>query len=162
MPEKIDLIISDFDGVITDNRVWVDQDGTETVAAFRSDSVRIRDMRAAGIDVIILSSEINRVVEARAKKMGVEAIHGVALHEKGQVMQEVLAKKDIRAENVIFIGNDINDLPCFEIAGWAVAVADAYPEVIRAADFVLSKPGGHGALRELCDLILQQTNSKGF
>jgi N-acylneuraminate cytidylyltransferase len=162
MPEKIDLIISDFDGVITDNRVWVDQDGRETVAAFRSDSVRIRDMQAVGINVIILSSEANRVVEARAKKMGVEAIHGVALHEKGQVMQEVLAQKNIRAENVVFVGNDINDLPCFEIAGWAVAVADAYPEVIRAADFVLTKPGGHGALRELCDLILQQTSPKGF
>ena len=162
MPQKIELIISDFDGVITDNRVWVDQDGRETVAAFRSDSVRVRDMRAIGIEVIILSSEVNRVVEARAKKMGVEAIHGVALHEKGQVMQEVLAQKNIRAENVVFIGNDINDLPCFEIAGWAVAVADAYPEVIRAADFVLTKPGGHGALRELCDLILKQTNPKGF
>jgi N-acylneuraminate cytidylyltransferase len=157
MPERIDLVICDFDGVITDNRVWVDQDGRETVAAFRSDSVRIRELRAAGIEVIILSSEVNRVVEARAKKMGVEAIHGVALHEKGQVMQEVLAQKNIRAENVVFIGNDINDLPCFEIAGWAVAVADAYPEVIRAADFVLIKPGGHGALRELCDLILKQS-----
>jgi N-acylneuraminate cytidylyltransferase len=155
MPQKIDLIISDFDGVITDNRVWVDQDGRETVAAFRSDSVRIRDLREVGIDVVILSSEVNRVVEARAKKMGVEAIHGVALHEKGQVLQEVLAQKNIRAENVVFIGNDINDLPCFEVAGWAVAVADAYPEVIHAADFVLTKPGGHGALRELCDLILK-------
>jgi N-acylneuraminate cytidylyltransferase len=159
MPEKIDLIISDFDGVITDNRVWVDQDGREMVAAFRSDSVRVRDMRAAGIEVLILSSEVNRVVEARAKKMGVEAIHGVALHEKGQVMQEVLAQKNIRAEHVVFIGNDINDLPCFEIAGWAVAVADAFPEVLRAADFVLTRPGGHGALRELCDLILKERSN---
>jgi N-acylneuraminate cytidylyltransferase len=103
---------------------------------------------------MILSSEPNRVVEARARKMGVEAIHGVGLHEKGRAMREVLEQKNIKAENVIFIGNDINDLPCFEIAGWAVAVADAYPEVIRAADHVLSKPGGHGALRELCDLLL--------
>jgi N-acylneuraminate cytidylyltransferase len=157
IPEKIDLILSDFDGVITDNRVWVNQDGTETIAAFRSDSVRVRELRKVGIDVIILSSEVNRVVEARAKKMGVEAIHGVALHEKGQVMQEILRQKNIKAENVVFIGNDINDLPCFEIAGWSVAVADAYPEVIHAADFVLTKPGGHGALRELCDLILKKS-----
>jgi N-acylneuraminate cytidylyltransferase len=69
-------------------------------------------------------------------------------------MREVLAQKNIAAENVVYVGNDLNDLPCFEIAGWSVAVADAYPELIRAADFVLSKPGGHGALRELCDLIL--------
>lgn len=155
MPEKIDLIICDFDGVITDNRVWVDQDGTETVAAYRSDSVRVKDLRAIGIDVMILSSEPNRVVEARARKMGVEAIHGIALDDKGRVMLEVLERKNIKAENVIFIGNDINDLPCFEVAGWSVAVADAYPEVIAAADHVLNKAGGHGALRELCDLILK-------
>ena len=154
-PAKIDLIICDFDGVITDNRVWVDKDGAETVAAYRSDSVRVKDMRAIGIDVMILSSEPNRVVEARARKMGVEAIHGIALHDKGRVMREVLEKKNIKAENVIYIGNDINDLPCFEVAGWSVAVADAYPEVIRAADYVLNKAGGHGALRELCDLLLQ-------
>ena len=162
MPEKIDLIMCDFDGVITDNRVWVDQDGTETVAAYRSDSVRIKDLRAIGIEVMILSSEPNRVVEARARKMGVEAIHGIALHDKGRVMREVLEQKNIKAENVIYVGNDINDLPCFEIAGWSVAVADAYPELIRVADHVLSRAGGHGALRELCDLILKKTDPKGF
>jgi N-acylneuraminate cytidylyltransferase len=94
-------------------------------------------------------------VQARAKKMGVEAIHNVGISDKGRAMREVLKKKKIHAEEVIYIGNDWNDLPCFEIAGWAVAVADAYPEVIRAADFVLSKPGGHGALRELCEMILK-------
>ncbi|HLO15420.1 MAG TPA: HAD hydrolase family protein, partial [Anaerolineales bacterium] len=156
MPKKIDLIICDFDGVLTDNRVWVDQDGTESVAAYRSDSIRLKELRALGIDVVILSSEQNRVVEARAKKMGVEAIHGIGLHEKGRVMREVLERKKIKAENVIYIGNDLNDLPCFENAGWAVAVADAYPDVIRAADFVLSKAGGRGTLRELCDLILKK------
>ncbi|HEX2990865.1 MAG TPA: HAD hydrolase family protein [Anaerolineales bacterium] len=158
MPEKIELVICDFDGVITDNRVWVDQDGTEMVAAYRSDSVRVKELRAIGIDVMILSSEPNRVVEARARKMGVEAIHGIALHDKGRVMREVLQQKNIQAENVIFIGNDINDLPCFEVAGWSVAVADAFPDVIRAADYVLRKPGGHGALREVCDLILNKEN----
>jgi YrbI family 3-deoxy-D-manno-octulosonate 8-phosphate phosphatase len=160
MPEKIDLVICDFDGVITDNRVWVDQDGTESVAAYRSDSIRIRELREQGIDVMIISSEPNRVVEARAKKMGVEAIHGVGLYEKGRVMREVLEQKNVPSENVIYIGNDLNDLPCFEIAGWSVAVADAYPDVIRSADFVLSKAGGHGALRELCDLILKQGSSR--
>ena len=155
MPEKIDLVICDFDGVITDNRVWVDQDGKESVAAYRSDSIRIRELREKGIEVLILSSEPNRVVEARAKKMGVKAIHGIGIYEKGRVMREILEQKNVRAENVIYVGNDLNDLPCFEIAGWSVAVADAYPDVIRAADFVLSKVGGHGVLRELCDLLLK-------
>ena len=157
MPERIDLILCDFDGVITDNRVWVDQDGTESVAAYRSDSVRVQELRAIGIEVMILSSEPNRVVEARARKIGVAAIHSIGLHDKGRVMREVLEQKKVKAENVIYLGNDINDLPCFEVAGWSVAVADAYPEVIRAADHILSKPGGHGALRELCDLILKNS-----
>jgi N-acylneuraminate cytidylyltransferase len=154
MPEKIDLVVSDFDGVITDNRVWVDQHGTEFVAAYRSDSIGVEALRTMGLDVMILSSEPNRVVEARARKMGIQVIHGVGIHDKGRVLREVLEQRNIKAENVIYVGNDLNDLPCFEVAGWAVAVADAYPEVIRAADFVLSKPGGHGALRELCDLLL--------
>jgi N-acylneuraminate cytidylyltransferase len=157
MPQKVQLVICDFDGVITDNRVWVDQDGREMVAAYRSDSPRVKDLRERGIEVMIISSEPNPVVLARAKKMGVEAIHNVGFQDKGRVMREVLAQKNIPAENVIYIGNDINDLPCFEIAGWSVAVADAYPEVIRAADYVLKLPGGHGALRELCDLILNTT-----
>ena len=159
MPTKVELIVCDFDGVITDNRVWVDQDGTEMVAAYRSDSIRIRELRAAGIEVLILSSEPNRVVEARARKMGVDAIHGVGIYEKGLAMLEVLRQKNILAENVVYLGNDLNDLPCFEIAGWSVAVADAYPQVIHAADFVLSKAGGHGALRELCDLILKNRSN---
>ncbi len=154
IPRKIELVICDFDGVLTDNRVWVDREGRESVAAFRSDSIRVKELRATGIEIMVLSSEVDPVVRARAQKMGVEAIHGVEVHDKGRVMREVLERKNIRRENVIYIGNDLNDLPCFEIAGWSVAVADAYPEVLRAADFVLSKAGGHGALRELIDLLL--------
>ncbi len=157
MPKNIQLIICDFDGVITDNKVWTDQDGREMVAAYRSDSPRISELRAKGIEVMILSSEPNPVVAARAKKMGVEAVHGVGLQDKGRVMREILAQKNIPAENVIYIGNDLNDLPCFEVASWSVAVADAFPEVIRAADYVLTKVGGQGALRELCDLILKNS-----
>jgi N-acylneuraminate cytidylyltransferase len=159
LPGKIELIVCDFDGVLTDNRVWTDQDGREMVAAFRSDSIRIKELRAIGMDVMILSSEVNPAVAARAKKMGVEAVQGIGLQDKGRALREILEQKNLRAENVVYVGNDLNDLSCFEIAGWSVAVADAYPEVIRAADYVLSKPGGYGVLRELCDLILKKRSS---
>jgi N-acylneuraminate cytidylyltransferase len=154
MPKTIQLIICDFDGVVTDNSVITDQDGKESVLASRSDSMHIKTLREQGIEMMILSSEPNNVVQARAKKMGLEAIHGVGMQDKGRVMREVLEKKNVKAENVIYVGNDLNDLPCFEVAGWSVAVADAYPEVIRAADFVLTKNGGHGAIRELCEKVL--------
>ena len=160
MPEKIKMIITDFDGVISDGRVWTDENGKETVAASRSDSMRIRQLRERGVEVMILSSEINNVVKARGEKMGIEAIHGLSLNGKGEALKKFLGEKHLDAAEIIYVGNDFNDLPCFEIAGWAVAVADAYPEVIRAADFVLSKPGGYGALRELCDLVLKKLEEK--
>ncbi|MEW6287186.1 MAG: acylneuraminate cytidylyltransferase [Chloroflexota bacterium] len=155
MPKRVELIVFDFDGVFTDNRVWTDQDGRESVAASRSDSIRFGELRAKGIELLILSSEPNPVVTARAKKIGVEVIQGIGLQDKGRVMREVLEQKKVKAENVVYVGNDLNDLPCFEVAGWAVAVADAYPEVIQAADYVLNRPGGHGAVRELCEVILK-------
>lgn len=156
MPKTVKMIICDFDGVVTDNLVLTDENGKETVSASRSDSMHIKTLREKGVEVMILSSEPNPVVMARAKKMGVEAIHGVGMQDKGRVMREVLEQKKVRAEDVIYIGNDLNDLPCFEVAGWSVAVADAYPEVQRAADFVLTKNGGRGAVRELCELVLNK------
>lgn len=160
LPETIKMIICDFDGVVTDNLVLTDENGKETVSASRSDSMHIKALRGMGVEVMILSSEPNPVVAARAKKMGVDAIHNVGMQDKGRVMQEVLEQKKIKAGNVIYLGNDLNDLPCFEIAGWSVAVADAYPEVLRAADCVLTKTGGHGAIRELCEIVLKQYSQK--
>ena len=155
IPKTIKMIICDFDGVVTDNLVITDQDGKESVVASRSDSMHIKRLRELGVEVMILSSEPNPVVMARAKKMGVEAMHGIGMQDKGRVMREVLDRKNVKAENVVYVGNDLNDLPCFEVAGWSVAVADAYPEVIRAADHVLTKTGGHGAIRELCEIVLK-------
>jgi hypothetical protein len=100
---------------------------------------------------------LHPLLEAREGLPLLIALGDDALVHLRVVMREVLAQKNIKAENVIYIGNDLNDLPCFEVAGWSVAVADAYPEVIRAADHVLTKAGGHGALRELCDLILKNS-----
>jgi YrbI family 3-deoxy-D-manno-octulosonate 8-phosphate phosphatase len=155
MPAHVTMIISDFDGVITDGRVWVDQQGHEMVVASRSDSMRIRELREHGIEVMILSSEINPVVKARAEKMGIQAIQGIDIRGKGLALTSFLQERKIDPATVVYIGNDINDLPCFERVGWAVAVADAYPEVRQAADHVLKTNGGYGALRELCDLILR-------
>ena len=76
------------------------------------------------------------------------------------ILKEILADRSVDPSRAVFLGNDLNDLPCFEIAGWAVAVADAYPEVLQAADYVLSKPGGHGAVRELCELVLKNIETR--
>jgi N-acylneuraminate cytidylyltransferase len=154
LPKNIKLLVLDFDGVVTDNRVWVNETGQEMIAANRGDSLIMGKLKQSGTEVVILSSEVNPVVAARARKMKVDAIHGVGLDDKRSVLENLLKERKIDPAQVVYIGNDINDLPCFEIVGWGVAVADAQPEVIRAADFVTVKTGGHGAVREICDLIL--------
>jgi N-acylneuraminate cytidylyltransferase len=154
MPDHVDLLVLDFDGVVTDNRVWVDENGHEMVAAYRSDSLIMRRLKQAGTDVMILSSEVNPVVAARARKMKVEAIHGVDQDDKSVVLKNFLETRKIDPAKVVYMGNDLNDLTSFALVGWAVAVANAQPEVLRAADFVTTKAGGHGAVREICDLIL--------
>jgi N-acylneuraminate cytidylyltransferase len=100
----------------------------------------------------VISKETNPVVAARCEKMKVPYLQSI--DDKEKVLNDLLAEKGIDPSQVVFIGNDVNDLPGFRVAGWSVAVADALPEVIREADYVLSKSGGHGAVRELCDLIL--------
>lgn len=154
MPANPRLLVLDFDGVLTDNRVWVSETGQEMIAANRGDSLIMGKLKNSGTDVIILSSEVNPVVAARARKMKVEAIQGVGLEDKRTVLENLLKERKFDPSQVIYVGNDINDLPCFDLVGWAVAVADAQPEVLRAADFVTAKNGGHGAVREVCDLII--------
>ena len=151
-PEKVRLIVLDFDGVVTDNRVWVDQDGREMVAANRSDSLWLNILREKGVQVLVISTETNPVVAARCRKMNVPYIQGEG--DKGTALKKLLKERDIDAGCAVYCGNDVNDLPCFPLVGWAVAVADSIPEVARQADYVLTQPGGHGAVRELCELIL--------
>jgi len=152
IPDKIGLLILDFDGVLTDNRVWVDQDGREMVTANRSDSLGINLLRQAGVETIVISKETNPVVAARCRKMNIPFIQGE--DDKETAIRKVMADRKINSAKAVYLGNDVNDLPCFPLVGWAVAVADAMPEVTRQADYVLTRPGGHGAVRELCDLIL--------
>ena len=154
MPQNPSLLVLDFDGVLTDNRVWVSETGQEMVAANRSDSLIMAKLKQSGTNVMILSSEVNPVVSARARKMNIEAIQGVGLDNKGAVLQSLLKERQIDPAQVIYIGNDLNDLPYFEQVGWSVAVADSQPEALRAADYVTHLPGGHGAVREICDLIM--------
>jgi YrbI family 3-deoxy-D-manno-octulosonate 8-phosphate phosphatase len=154
MPATIRLLVLDFDGVLTDNRVWVDQDGREMVAANRSDSLGISRLRQAGVETVVISMETNPVVAARCRKMNISWIQGE--NDKATALKKLLLERNVDASEAVFLGNDVNDLPCFALVGWAVAVADAMPEVTRQADFVLTRSGGQAAVRELCDLILEQ------
>ena len=152
LPQQVALVVFDFDGVMTDNRVWVDGTGHEFVAAYRSDSIGIQALMRAGIQTLVLSAETNPVVEARCQKIGMPFLQGI--RDKATALKQILAERNLDPQQVIYMGNDTNDLPCFPLVGCAVAPADAQPQVLRAADLILSRPGGHGAVRELCDLLL--------
>ena len=153
IPKNVELVVFDFDGVMTDDRVFVNQEGVEMVAANRRDGMGITLLHKAGIRMMVLSSEKNPVVQARCNKLKLPVIQGI--DEKAAVLSKYLLDNKISSETVIYVGNDINDLPCFPQVGCAFAVADAHPLALRQADIVLRHNGGHGAVRELCDLLLQ-------
>ncbi len=159
LPSNVRLVVFDFDGVMTDDRVWIDQDGCEQVVVSRSDGMGINLLRDAGIDAIVLSTETNPVVAARCKKLRLPYLQG--LKNKTEALQAEISQRQVEAAQVVYLGNDVNDIPCFPMVGCAVVVANAHPEARRQADLVLTRTGGDGAVRELCDLLLQQINKKG-
>lgn len=157
LPNHVRLVVFDFDGVMTDNRVWVDENGHELVAANRSDSLGIHLLtRKMEIELLVMSMEVNPVVSARCQKINLPVMQ--AVNDKAQALQQLIADRKLNPAEVVFMGNDVNDLPCFPLVGCSVVPADAEPEVLRAADLVLSRRGGHGAVRELCDLLMQSAS----
>lgn len=154
LPEQVELVVFDFDGVMTDNRVWVNEEGHEVVAANRSDSEGLAAMRKRGVQVIVLSKETNPVVTARCQKLKIPVIQGI--NDKPVVLRQYLEEHHFDPGHVVYVGNDVNDLPCFPVVSCAVAPVDAEPEILRQADLVLTRKGGHGAVREICDLIVQR------
>ncbi len=148
----VDALVTDFDGVHTDDRATVDSEGNETVTVSRADGAGIESLRRAGIPVLILSRETNPVVVARARKLGVEVRHGIL--DKASALAEWAEGAGVDLARSAYLGNDLRDLPAMALVGWPIAVADAHPVVLAAARLVLRRPGGFGAVRELADLIL--------
>ncbi|MFL5967758.1 MAG: KdsC family phosphatase [Gaiellaceae bacterium] len=146
---RVRLAIFDFDGVFTDNRVWVNERGEEMLAFTRSDGLGLRRLDAVGVRYLIVSTEPNPIVAARAAKLGAPCVHGV--DDKLAVVEE--RRGDVELDAVAYVGNDINDAECLRAVGLPVVPADAWPEVRSLARWVLSRPGGAGCVREFCDAV---------
>jgi N-acylneuraminate cytidylyltransferase len=149
---EIRLLVLDFDGVMTDNRVLIDQDGRETVWVHRGDGWGIARLREAGVPVVVISTETNPVVGARCRKLRIESVQGC--DDKLAALQEVARARDTEAGSIAYVGNDVNDLACLNWVGFPIAVADAEPEARRVAKRITNRPGGWGAVREVADWIL--------
>ncbi|MBF0817552.1 acylneuraminate cytidylyltransferase [Microbacterium paludicola] len=148
----VDAIVTDFDGVHTDDAVHVDTAGNESVRVLRGDGMGVSLLRKAGIPLLILSTETNGVVRARADKLRVPVIHG--LDDKATALREWAQQNGVNLSRTAYVGNDVNDLEAMALVGWPIAVADARPEVRAAARVVLSRAGGQGAVREVIDRVL--------
>lgn len=150
----IKLLAMDFDGVLTDNKVFIDEDGKETVICDRSDSLGIKMLKTEKkeIDIIVISKETSKVVKARCEKLHID--HLIGIDDKLEALKGIIEEKNLGFENVAYIGNDVNDIECIQNSGIGVAVADSLKHVLQVADIVTTKRGGHGAVREFCDMLL--------
>lgn len=148
---KIKLLALDFDGVLTDNTVIVDENGKESVICNRRDSLGIELLKKRGIDVIVISKETNKVVKVRCSKLKISCVFGV--DEKLSILKKEIEKRGLAPKEVCYIGNDINDLDCIKYVGLGVAVNDAFSQVKKKADLVTKRNGGEGAVREVIDKI---------
>jgi N-acylneuraminate cytidylyltransferase len=148
---KPKILFTDFDGCLTDDRVWLNQDGEEFVAANRKDGLAVRRLNNLGIQVVIASTETNKVVLARGNKMGVEVLQGLA--DKAEAIEQYLKQKGLSWNDIWYIGNDVNDLGAIERANLSICPADAVKKVRKSVDVVLKTNGGHGILSEIARLL---------
>ncbi|GGT89937.1 MULTISPECIES: acylneuraminate cytidylyltransferase [Streptomyces] len=148
----VDAVVLDFDGTQTDDRVHIDAAGTEFVSVHRGDGLGIAALRRAGLPVLILSTEQNPVVAARARKLKIPVLHGI--DRKDLALKQWCEEEGVDPQRVLYAGNDVNDLPCFHLVGWPVAVASAHDSVRAAARAVTHTPGGAGAVREIAGWLL--------
>lgn len=149
---RLKLLVFDFDGVMTDNRVWVLEDGREAVACWRSDGLGLSALHASGIECYVLSTERNPVVGARCRKLKLEYEQGC--DDKPEALRRLVAERGLSMAEVAYMGNDVNDLECLQMVGLPIIVQDAHPSVHRAARWRTKAPGGQGAVREVCDVLV--------
>ena len=152
--KDIDLIVYDFDGVMTDNRVIIFQDGTEAVIVNRSDGLGVERFRSLGIPQLILSTETNSVVKTRAVKLHLEVI--ASCKDKKNALENYCIQKDYDLNRVMYVGNDLNDLEVMRIVGFPIAPANAHSEIKKIAKLVTAAKGGEGVIRELLDIFMEE------
>lgn len=153
---KIDLVAFDFDGVFTDNFVYVSEEGLESVRCSRFDGIGISYLKSINIHSMIISTEINNVVQKRAKKLAIECHNGVK--DKRQFLETYCLENNFDIANTVFVGNDINDLEVLKIVGYPILVKDHHKSLANYNFYTLTHYGGSGAVRELCEKILLDMN----
>lgn len=153
--KHIKLVVTDFDGVHTDGRVWVDENGIESVVCSRKDGLGISMLKKAGIEVHVISKERNPVVSARCKKLDIPFDQGVHDSDgKLEILKRITGERNLAPAQVLYVGDDVNDRASLDFAGVAVTVADGHPSLMEICDYVTLRKGGDHAVREVAEQIL--------
>jgi len=150
----IKLLILDVDGVMTDGRIIMDNDGREMKNFDVRDGHGVKIIQRYGIQVALLTGRESEVVKHRARDLEIKEVYQGALNKK-DVFEKILQKHNLPATAVAFLGDDIVDIPVLRRVGFSAAVADAIDIVKKAVDYITKSKGGRGAVREICELILQ-------
>lgn len=144
------MIILDFDGVLTDNKVTLNKEGEESVTCNRSDGLAIEILKQK-YKILVLSSEKNKVVEKRCKKLKIKTIYGIK--DKLSVLKKIMNQEKIKKNQVLYVGNDINDKECLDYVDFPYVVKDSAKEIIEGGYNILESKGGEGVVRELLSII---------
>ncbi len=150
----IKLLLLDVDGVLTDGCIFLNGSGEEIKRFHVRDGLGLKLLQANGVEVALVSGRASDSTSRRALELGIESVHQGS-YDKGTVCRKFIAERGLGKEEVCVVGDDILDLAMFAVSGLSFAVADAVEEVKRAADVVLDKPGGYGAVRDVCEWLLK-------
>lgn len=154
--KNIKLLLLDVDGVMTDGRIIFDSQGQETKAFDVKDGHGLKLIQRAGIEVGIITGRQSTIVSRRAEELGIEIVYQ-NVKDKLLPFREILAARQLDPSEVAYVGDDVVDLPVLRQVGFAATVADAIPEVMPFVDYVAERPGGRGAVREICDYLLKES-----
>ena len=150
--EDIEVFVFDFDGVLTNNLVHLNEDGLESVSCSRADGLAFDVLRKLKISTFILSTERNPVVEKRAKKLKIPLIQGVS--DKVKAIKELANKQKINLKKILYVGNDLNDYLVMQLCGYTACPSDSHFKIKLISDFCLNTKGGNGVVRELLEEVL--------
>ena len=149
--DDIDALVFDFDGVLTNNLVYLNQDGLESVACSRADGLAFDVLRKLNKPAFILSTENNPVVTMRAKKLKIPAIQGVS--DKVEAIKELADRKNYDLKNILYVGNDLNDYLVMQVCGYTACPIDSHPRIKEISENILTAKGGNGVVRELLEQV---------
>ena len=150
--DDIDALVFDFDGVLTNNFVYLNQEGVESVACSRADGLAFDVLRKLNKPAFILSTEKNSVVAMRAKKLKIPAIQGVS--DKVEAIKELADKKKYNLKSILYVGNDLNDYLVMQVCGYTACPIDSHPRIKEISKYILNTKGGNGIVRELLEQVL--------